>query len=145
MKAVQTLTCPMEGLLHIITGPWTIYILWFLSEHGDQRFGALKRLVPGISTRMLTERLRMLEHAGVVWRRQALTIPPAVTYGLTARGDNPVGPMMHYVSRRMPERGGAEGGTPEIYFTDPDGLLMQLQDPTYCGGGGYLGSECLPG
>jgi catechol 2,3-dioxygenase-like lactoylglutathione lyase family enzyme len=65
-------------------------------------------------------------------------------YGLTARGDNPVGPMMHYVSRRMPERGGAEGGTPEIYFTDPDGLLMQLQDPTYCGGGGYLGSECLP-
>lgn len=66
-------------------------------------------------------------------------------YGLTARGDNPVGPMMHYVSRRMPERGGAEGGTPEIYFTDPDGLLMQLQDPTYCGGGGYLGSECLPG
>lgn len=86
MKAVQPLTCPMEGLLHLITGPWTIYILWFLSEHGDQRFGALKRLVPGISTRMLTERLRMLEHAGVVWRRQALTIPPAVTYGLTARG-----------------------------------------------------------
>jgi catechol 2,3-dioxygenase-like lactoylglutathione lyase family enzyme len=66
-------------------------------------------------------------------------------YGLMARGENPVGPMMHYVSRRMPERGGVEGGTPEIYFTDPDGLLMQLQDPTYCGGGGYLGSECLPG
>ena len=66
-------------------------------------------------------------------------------YGLTARGEAPVGPLMHYVSRRMPERGGAEGGTPEIYFTDPDGLLMQLQDPSYCGGGGYLGSECLPG
>lgn len=64
-------------------------------------------------------------------------------YGLRARGDGPVGPLMHYVSRRMPERGGAEGGTPEIYFTDPDGLLMQLQDPSYCGGGGYLGSECL--
>lgn len=64
-------------------------------------------------------------------------------YGIKARGEGPVGPLMHYVSRRMPERGGAEGGTPEIYFTDPDGLLMQLQDPTYCGGGGYLGSECL--
>lgn len=64
-------------------------------------------------------------------------------YGLRARGEGPVGPLMHYVSRRMPERGGAEGGTPEIYFTDPDGLLMQLQDPSYCGGGGYLGSECL--
>lgn len=66
-------------------------------------------------------------------------------YGLKARGEGPVGPLMHYVSRRMPERGGAEGGTPEVYFTDPDGLLMQLQDPTYCGGGGYLGSECLDG
>jgi hypothetical protein len=52
---------------------------------------------------------------------------------------------MHYVSLRMPERGGAEGGTPELYFTDPDGILLQLQDVSYCGGGGYLGSECLAG
>jgi catechol 2,3-dioxygenase-like lactoylglutathione lyase family enzyme len=66
-------------------------------------------------------------------------------YGLSARGDSPVGPLMHYVSLRMPERGGAEGGTPEVYFTDPDGILMQLQDVSYCGGGGYLGSECLAG
>lgn len=64
-------------------------------------------------------------------------------YGLTARGDAPVGPLMHYVSLRMPARGGAEGGTPELYFTDPDGILMQLQDVSYCGGGGYLGNECL--
>ncbi len=79
-------SCPMEALLRLITGPWTIYILWVLSEHGPQRFGALKRAVPGISTRVMTERLRMLERAGVVWRKQAQTIPPAVTYGLTPRG-----------------------------------------------------------
>ncbi len=64
-------------------------------------------------------------------------------YGLSARGDGQIGPLMHYVSRRMPERGGVEGGTPEVYFTDPDGILMQMQDVTYCGGGGYLGNECL--
>lgn len=64
-------------------------------------------------------------------------------YGLRARGDGPLGPLMHYVSLRMPERGGAEGGTPELYFTDPDGILLQLQDLSYCGGGGYLGNECL--
>ena len=86
MKRVQPPSCPMEALLRVITGPWTIYILWVLSEQGPQRFGALKRLVPGISTRVLTERLRMLEHAGVVWREQATTIPTAVTYGLTERG-----------------------------------------------------------
>ena len=68
-------------------------------------------------------------------------------YGLTARGDGvaQAGPMMHYVSLRMPPRGGAEGGTPELYFTDPDGILLQLQDVSYCGGGGYLGNECLAG
>lgn len=66
-------------------------------------------------------------------------------YGLAPRGDGPTGPLMHYVSLRMPERGGAEGGTPELYFTDPDGILLQLQDVSYCGGGGYLGNECLSG
>lgn len=64
-------------------------------------------------------------------------------YGLNARGQSALGPLMHYVSLRMPDRGGAPGGTPELYFTDPDGLLMQLQDISYCGGGGYFGSECL--
>jgi hypothetical protein len=68
-------------------------------------------------------------------------------YGLAARPDGvaQAGPRMHYVSLRMPPRGGAEGGTPELYFTDPDGILLQLQDVTYCGGGGYLGNECLAG
>jgi catechol 2,3-dioxygenase-like lactoylglutathione lyase family enzyme len=65
--------------------------------------------------------------------------------GLSARADAQTGPLMHYVSLRMPERGGAEGGTPELYFTDPDGILMQLQDVSYCGGGGYLGEQCLSG
>ena len=37
---------------------------------------------------MLTERLRMLQGAGVIWREQAETIPPAVTYGLTSRGND---------------------------------------------------------
>jgi catechol 2,3-dioxygenase-like lactoylglutathione lyase family enzyme len=66
-------------------------------------------------------------------------------YGLQARGDQKIGPLMHYVSLRQPDRGGAVGGTPELYFTDPDGILMQLQDISYCGGGGYLGNECTVG
>jgi len=64
-------------------------------------------------------------------------------HGITDRGERRTAEMMHYISLRMPERGGAEGGTPEVYFTDPDGILMQIQDTSYCGGGGYLGSECL--
>jgi catechol 2,3-dioxygenase-like lactoylglutathione lyase family enzyme len=63
-------------------------------------------------------------------------------FGIKPRGTNPLGPMMSYVSMRMENRGGAPGGTPELYFTDPDGLSIQLQDVKYCGGGGYLGDVC---
>ena len=38
------------------------------------------------------------------------------------------------LARRQKSHGGAPGGTPELYFTDPDGILIQLQDATYCGG-----------
>jgi len=64
-------------------------------------------------------------------------------FGVKPRGDNrgPVGPLKSYVTMRMEDRGGARGGTPELYFTDPDGILMQLQDVSYCGGAGYLGEE----
>jgi catechol 2,3-dioxygenase-like lactoylglutathione lyase family enzyme len=66
------------------------------------------------------------------------------SYGIAARGEGrgAVGPMKHYISLRMPDRGGAPGGTPELYFTDPDGLLIQLQDVSYCGGNGFLGNVC---
>jgi catechol 2,3-dioxygenase-like lactoylglutathione lyase family enzyme len=66
------------------------------------------------------------------------------SYGIQdrAQGRGPAGPMRKYISMRMPNRGGAEGGTPELYFTDPDGLLIQLQDVKYCGGGGFLGDVC---
>ena len=66
------------------------------------------------------------------------------SYGLKPResAQGPVGPLRHYVSMRMENRGGAPEGTAELYFTDPDGLLMQLQDVKYCGGSGYLGDVC---
>ena len=65
-------------------------------------------------------------------------------YSVTPRGDaqRPVGPLTSYVTMRMENRGGAPGGTPELYFTDPDGVLLQLQDAQYCGGAGYLGNVC---
>ncbi|GJM12819.1 MAG: hypothetical protein DHS20C12_12220 [Pseudohongiella sp.] len=64
-------------------------------------------------------------------------------YGFSAResADN-IPPMVHWISMRMPNRGGVEGGTPEVYFSDPDGIRIQLQDAVYCGGGGYLGDDC---
>ena len=79
--------CPMDAILRLLMGPWTTYILWVLCNDGPTRFGALKRRVAGISGKMLTERLRMLEQAGIIFRRYTPTIPPQVTYGLTPRGE----------------------------------------------------------
>jgi DNA-binding HxlR family transcriptional regulator len=78
--------CPMDALLRLLMGPWTTYVLWVLRSEGPTRFGALKRAVAGVSAKMLTERLRLLEAAGIVSRDYAPTIPPQVTYALTARG-----------------------------------------------------------
>src|SRR6185503_9258260 len=71
-------------------------------------------------------------------------VPEAVTKALTDYGLKPgarsEGALVTYISLRMENRGGAPvTGTPELYFTDPDGLAIQLQDTKYCGGGGYLG------
>ncbi len=77
--------CPIHGLLETLTKPWTLHVLWALSTNGPARFGALKRQIEGISSRVLTERLRGLEEKGFIYRDYRPTIPPAVTYGITKR------------------------------------------------------------
>jgi DNA-binding HxlR family transcriptional regulator len=88
--------CPLAPLLALLTGPWTLHIIWTLSTQGPIRFGALKRQIEGISSKVLTERLRMLEEAGVVYRDYKPTIPPEVTYGLTERGED-----LHVVLKQL--------------------------------------------
>jgi DNA-binding HxlR family transcriptional regulator len=84
-KAQQPTPCGIGGLLEVLTRPWTLHILWALSTNGPARFGVLRRQVAGISSRVLTERLRVLEQKGFVFRHYEPTIPPAVTYGITKR------------------------------------------------------------
>lgn len=78
--------CPMDSLLRLLMGPWTTYILYVLRSNGPTRFGELKRRVAGVSAKVLTARLRMLEQADVVERHYEPTIPPQVTYALSDRG-----------------------------------------------------------
>ncbi|WP_242025833.1 winged helix-turn-helix transcriptional regulator [Leptolyngbya sp. FACHB-36] len=52
--------CPLELLLSQ-SGQWTLYILWILCTNGALRFGELRRKVDGISTKVLTERRRLLD------------------------------------------------------------------------------------
>lgn len=86
LQRYSTMACPLHGLVTILGGPWTTYILWLLRRRGAMRFGQLKKQMPGISAKVLTERLRMLEQVGILDRHYEPTIPPKVTYSLTERG-----------------------------------------------------------
>ncbi|MDA8390171.1 MAG: helix-turn-helix domain-containing protein [Gammaproteobacteria bacterium] len=78
--------CPVDAVLRLLAGPWTTHVLWILQTRGELRFGALKRAIPGISSRLLTERLRRLMTAGFVVRACQPTVPPQVSYRLSERG-----------------------------------------------------------
>lgn len=77
--------CPTHGLFETLAKPWTLHIIWTLNQHGEMRFGALRRAIAGISSRVLTERLRELEEKRFVHRDYKPTIPPQVSYRLTER------------------------------------------------------------
>lgn len=89
-------TCPVDAVLRLLMGPWTTYILYVLRSQGPRRFGELKREINGISAKVLTERLRMLEEARLVHRDYRATIPPQVTYSLAPRGEE-LNPMLDMV------------------------------------------------
>ena len=92
----------MQALLNLLTGPWTTYILWVLGTEGATRFGALRRAIPGISARLLTVRLRVLEEQGVVARHVEPSTPPQVSYSLTGQGHELMGALdaLNAVARR---------------------------------------------
>jgi DNA-binding HxlR family transcriptional regulator len=76
---------PLAKLLGILSSPWTLLLLYRLHTEGPKRFGELRRRLGAISTKTLTERLRMLESEGWVTRHYEPTVPPQVTYALAMR------------------------------------------------------------
>ncbi len=77
--------CPVEVTVDVVGGKWRVVILAYLKE-GAHRYGELRRRMPGISEKMLTQRLRELEADGLIVRHDHETVPPHVEYRLTAEG-----------------------------------------------------------
>ena len=77
--------CPVATTLAVVGGKWKTVILYHLNE-GVHRFAELKRLLPGISQKVLTQQLRELERTGIILRRVYAQVPPKVEYSLTAYG-----------------------------------------------------------
>jgi DNA-binding HxlR family transcriptional regulator len=85
MKQSAAYRCGLEATLAVVGGKWKVLILWRLAE-GARRFGELRRLVGGISEKMLIQQLRELEADGIVAREDFREIPPRVEYSLTPFG-----------------------------------------------------------
>lgn len=77
--------CPVEVTMEIIGGKWTAVILAQLKQ-APRRFSELQRLIPDISEKMLTQRLRAMETEGIVSRQSHDDGPPHVQYDLTPAG-----------------------------------------------------------
>lgn len=77
--------CSMELTLDLIGGKWKALILWHLQAK-ILRFSELRRTLPKITQKMLTQQLRELEGSGLVSRVVYTQVPPKVEYSLTAAG-----------------------------------------------------------
>jgi DNA-binding HxlR family transcriptional regulator len=78
--------CPLADLIDMIGGRWKVLSLWHLRD-GTKRFTALRRLMPGVTQKMLTQQLRQLEADGLVRREVFPQVPPRVEYSLTPSGE----------------------------------------------------------
>ncbi|PVM92721.1 winged helix-turn-helix transcriptional regulator [Caulobacter endophyticus] len=83
----------LGAVLDRIGDKWVVMVVGALSN-GPMRFNAIKRMIGGVSQRMLTLTLRGMERDGLVTRTQFPTIPPRVDYELTPLGQSLLGPLL---------------------------------------------------
>lgn len=81
-----TLDCAITYTLSIFEGKWKWLIIYVLSEEGTIRYGELKRCLPSITHKMLSQQLKELESMKLILRKVYHQIPPKVEYSLTKKG-----------------------------------------------------------
>jgi DNA-binding HxlR family transcriptional regulator len=78
--------CPVQGTINTVSGKWKVVAIWHLG-FSPRRFAELRKLLQGISEKVLTAQLRQLERDGIVRRKTKHASPPQVTYSLTSAGE----------------------------------------------------------
>lgn len=78
--------CGIDAALDVVSGKWKGLVLWELHAHGTRRFAELRRALPGVSEKMLTQHLRQMEQDGLIYRKVYAEVPPKVEYSLTESG-----------------------------------------------------------
>jgi DNA-binding HxlR family transcriptional regulator len=88
--------CPVRDVLAHLGDKWSTLMLLILGTR-PHRFGELRRAIPDISQRMLTQTLRDLQRDGLVGRKVFSTVPPGVEYRLTPLGRSLLRPLANVV------------------------------------------------
>jgi DNA-binding HxlR family transcriptional regulator len=78
-------TCGLDVVLELIEGKWKFLVLWNLAS-GPKRFGELRRLVGGVSEKMLIQELKEMVADNITIRQDFKEVPPKVVYSLTEGG-----------------------------------------------------------
>ncbi|MFH7808234.1 MULTISPECIES: winged helix-turn-helix transcriptional regulator [unclassified Acinetobacter] len=78
--------CSVEAAIGILDGKWKSIILWHLLTEDTLRFGEIRKRIPNVTQRMLTNQLRELEEDGMLHREVYPQVPPKVEYSLTPLG-----------------------------------------------------------
>lgn len=105
--------CPVRGTINVIAGKCEVMILWHLGV-GAKRSAELKRLLPSVSEKALTDQLRQLESDGVVRRATDGSVPAPADYSLTVAGEEVI-PEMEQLCHLgfAPSRNSSHAQTPE--------------------------------
>lgn len=77
--------CPIDVTIDVLGGKWRSLIIWHLSRE-VLRFSEVRRIVPGISKKVLSEHLRELEKHGFIERKVYPEVPPRVEYKIMDKG-----------------------------------------------------------
>lgn len=80
--------CPIRNVIARFGSKWALLTLLIIGEHGVVRFNELGRLIPDVSSRVLSSTLRTLEADGLVERKVYSVVPPKVEYRLTEVGES---------------------------------------------------------
>lgn len=99
--------CPSRVLLNHVTGKWSVLVLVALAER-TLRWSELRRVVEGVSEKMLAQTLRTLEVDGLVHREAYPVVPPHVEYHLTELGVDLVQRLVPLVAWSVEHAGDAD-------------------------------------
>ncbi|HRF46013.1 MAG TPA: helix-turn-helix domain-containing protein [Anaerolineales bacterium] len=79
--------CPLTAALTAIGGKWKLIIIYWLAE-SPKHFAALRRAIPGLSQKVLTQQLKELVQDGLVARTPTGDLPAPIEYALTEYGQS---------------------------------------------------------